>query len=72
MKLRTIANRLRRIAKFIGQAASLSAVPGHRTVTQIALNLLEGAAVVTRAHQLRTYGVAVPDETFSYRPRLLS
>jgi trans-AT polyketide synthase, acyltransferase and oxidoreductase domains len=53
-------------------AGSPLAVPGHRTVTQIALNLLEGAAVVTRAHQLRTYGVAVPDETFSYRPRLLS
>lgn len=43
-----------------------------RTVVQIALNLLEGAAVVTRAHQLRTYGVAVPDDAFTYRPRLLS
>jgi trans-AT polyketide synthase/acyltransferase/oxidoreductase domain-containing protein len=48
------------------------AVPEQRTVVQIALNLLEGAAVVTRAQQLRTYGVAVPDEAFSYRPRLLS
>jgi trans-AT polyketide synthase, acyltransferase and oxidoreductase domains len=46
--------------------------PRRRTVVQIALNLLEGAAVVTRAHQLRTYGVAVPDEAFTYRPRLLS
>jgi trans-AT polyketide synthase, acyltransferase and oxidoreductase domains len=46
--------------------------PRHRTVTQIALNLLEGAAVLTRAHQLRSYGVPVPDEAFSYRPRLLS
>ncbi len=53
-------------------AGSPLAVPRQRTVTQIALNLLEGAAAVTRAHQLRTYGVAVPDEAFSYRPRLLS
>jgi PfaD family protein len=48
------------------------AVPERRTVVQIALNLLEGAAAVTRAHQLRTYGVAVPDEAFRHRPRLLS
>jgi PfaD family protein len=53
-------------------AGSPLAVPGQRTVVQIALNLLEGAAAVTRAHQLRTYGVAVPDEAFSHRPRLLS
>jgi trans-AT polyketide synthase/acyltransferase/oxidoreductase domain-containing protein len=43
-----------------------------RTVVQIALNLLEGAAMVTRAHQLRSYGVAVPGEAFAPRPRLLS
>ncbi|GIF63898.1 oxidoreductase [Asanoa ishikariensis] len=53
-------------------AGSPLAEPAHRTVTQIALNLLEGAAVVTRAHQLRSYGVAVPDEAFAPRPRLLS
>jgi trans-AT polyketide synthase, acyltransferase and oxidoreductase domains len=53
-------------------AGSPLAVPRHRTVVQIALNLLEGAAVVTRAHQVRTYGVAVPDEAFNYRLRLLS
>jgi trans-AT polyketide synthase, acyltransferase and oxidoreductase domains len=53
-------------------AGSPLAVPRQRTVVQIALNLLEGAAAVTRAHQLRSYGVAVPDEAFSYRPRLLS
>src|SRR5262245_48570769 len=35
MKVRTIANRLRRVAKFIGQAASLSAVPA-LTVAAIA------------------------------------
>ncbi|WP_245871062.1 PfaD family polyunsaturated fatty acid/polyketide biosynthesis protein [Asanoa hainanensis] len=44
----------------------------HRTVVQIALNLLEGAAAVTRAHQLRSYGVPVPDDAFAPRPRLLS
>ena len=48
------------------------AEPGRRTVVQIALNLLEGAAMVTRAHQLRSYGVAVPGEAFAPRPRLLS
>jgi trans-AT polyketide synthase, acyltransferase and oxidoreductase domains len=53
-------------------AGSPLAEPRHRTAVQIALNLLEGAAVVTRAHQLRTAGVAVPDEAFVHRPRLLS
>ena len=53
-------------------AGSPLADPGRRTVVQIALNLLEGAAAVTRAHQLRTYGVAVPAEAFVHRPRLLS
>ncbi|MEU4244077.1 PfaD family polyunsaturated fatty acid/polyketide biosynthesis protein [Actinoplanes sp. NPDC026619] len=53
-------------------AGSPLAQPAHRTVVQIALNLLEGAAVVTRAHQLRSYGVPVPAEAFAPRPRLLS
>ena len=53
-------------------AGSPLARPGRRTVVQIALNLLEGAAIVTRAHQLRSYGVAVPGEAFAPRPRLLS
>jgi trans-AT polyketide synthase/acyltransferase/oxidoreductase domain-containing protein len=53
-------------------AGSPLAVPQRRTVVQIALNLLEGAAAVTRAHQLRTYGVAVPADAFVHRPRLLS
>jgi trans-AT polyketide synthase, acyltransferase and oxidoreductase domains len=44
----------------------------NRTVVQIALNLLEGAAVLTRAHQLRTYGVPVPDPAFVYTPRRLA
>ncbi len=42
-----------------------------RTVRQIALNLLEGAATVTRAGQLRTAGVAMPASSFDFRPRPL-
>ena len=41
-----------------------------RTVRQIALNLLEGAARITRAGQLRSAGIAVPPQLFSYTPRL--
>jgi PfaD family protein len=51
---------------------SFLAAPANRTVVQIARNLLEGAAVLTRAHQARTYGVAVPETAFQFRPRLLS
>ncbi|WP_309234926.1 PfaD family polyunsaturated fatty acid/polyketide biosynthesis protein [Nocardia sp. XZ_19_385] len=47
------------------------AEPGACTVVQIARNLLEGAAVVTRAQQLRSFGVPVP-RTDLYVPRLLS
>ncbi len=43
-----------------------------RTVVQIALNLLEGAAVVTRAQQLRTFGAPVPDAAFHHAPRPLA
>ena len=46
--------------------------PAQRTVVQVARNLLEGAAVLTRAHQLRTFGAAVPDAAFSFRPRLFA
>ena len=42
-----------------------------RTVRQIALNLLEGAATVTRAGQLRTAGIQMPPSAFDYRPRPL-
>jgi trans-AT polyketide synthase/acyltransferase/oxidoreductase domain-containing protein len=52
-------------------ASSFLAEPAERTVTQIALNLLEGAAVMTRAHQARTYGVPVPPQAFTYVPRRL-
>jgi len=53
-------------------AGSFLAAPAERTVTQIALNLLEGAAVVTRAHQARTYGVPIPPEAFTFVPRRLA
>ncbi|MBK8199729.1 MAG: PfaD family polyunsaturated fatty acid/polyketide biosynthesis protein [Acidobacteria bacterium] len=42
----------------------------NRSVRQIALNLLEGAARITRAAQLRSFGIAVPAQYFSYTPRL--
>ncbi len=45
--------------------------PEGRGVVQIALNLLEGAAVVTRAQQLRSAGVPVPPAAFAFAPRPL-
>ena len=53
-------------------AGTFLAEPAQRTVVQIARNLLEGAAVVTRAGQLRSYGVPVPPASFQFRPRPLS
>jgi hypothetical protein len=46
--------------------------PENRGAVQIARNLLEGAAVVTRAQQLRSYGVAVPPAAFHYPARPLA
>jgi len=46
--------------------------PEQRTVVQIALNLLEGAAAVTRAQQLRTYGAPIPAAAFRFSPRPLA
>ncbi len=46
--------------------------PEQRSVVQIACNLLEGAAVVSRAQQLRSYGVPVPSAAFDFRPRPLA
>lgn len=43
----------------------------NRTTVQIALNLLEGATVATRAAQLRGCGLPVPPEGFDFRPRPL-
>jgi trans-AT polyketide synthase, acyltransferase and oxidoreductase domains len=51
---------------------SVLAAPENRGVVQVALNLLEGAAVLTRAHVLRCTGVEVPTSLFSFKPRLLS
>jgi len=45
--------------------------PEARGAEQIALNLLEGAAVITRAQQLRSYGVPVPAAAFRFKPRPL-
>ena len=55
-----------------GPAAASSRSPRQRTVVQIARNLLEGAAVVTRAQQLRASGLAVPAAAFDFRPRPLA
>ncbi len=52
-------------------AGSFLAEPENRGAVQIARNLLEGAAVVTRAQMLRTAGVPVPAAAFDYRPRPL-
>ena len=53
-------------------AGSFLAEPKNRSVVQIALNLLEGAAVITRASQLRSFGLPVPTTAFQFRPRPLS
>ncbi|WP_459546295.1 PfaD family polyunsaturated fatty acid/polyketide biosynthesis protein [Nocardia sp. X0981] len=52
-------------------AGSFLADPAQRHAVQVARNLLEGAAVLTRAHQLRTYGVPVPSTAFDFAPRRL-
>ncbi|WP_405159709.1 PfaD family polyunsaturated fatty acid/polyketide biosynthesis protein [Nocardia sp. NBC_01499] len=52
-------------------ADSPLAEPGQCTVVQIGRNLLTGAAVVSRAQQLRSFGVPVPRSDV-YVPRLLS
>jgi trans-AT polyketide synthase, acyltransferase and oxidoreductase domains len=46
--------------------------PAERTVAQVARNLLEGAACITRAHQLRSFGAPVPARAFDFRPRRLA
>ena len=45
--------------------------PSQRGVVQMGLNLLEGAARITRAHQLRTYGIHLPAAAFKFEPRPL-
>jgi len=46
--------------------------PENRSVVQIARNLLEGAAAVTRAHQLRSYGAPIPAAAYRFEPRQLA
>jgi PfaD family protein len=52
-------------------AGTFLADPDNRTIVQVARNLMEGAAVVTRAQQLRSYGLPVPSEAFTFQPRPL-
>jgi len=44
----------------------------NRSVTQVGLNLLEGAAIATRAQQARAHGIDVPASLFNPRPRRLA
>lgn len=50
---------------------SFLAPPERRSVVQIARNLMEGAAVITRAQQLRSAGAPLPAQAFDFRPRPL-
>ncbi len=43
-----------------------------RTVAQVGLNLMEGAAKVTRAQQCKTFGLSVPAGAFDCRPEPLT
>ena len=45
------------------------AEPTQRTTAALGLNILEGAAAVLRASQLRSHGVPVPPEAFDFTPR---
>lgn len=45
--------------------------PADRSVAQIGLNLMEGAAQATRAQSLRASGVHLPSDAFAYRARVL-
>lgn len=45
--------------------------PTRRDAAQIALNLLEGATVLTRARQLQLCGATVPPAAFAFAPRSL-
>jgi len=46
--------------------------PQARQAVQIARNLMEGAAVITRAQQLRSYGAPIPASAFRFSPRPLA
>jgi len=51
------------------EAGSFLAPIENRTISDIGLNLLYGAAALTRAQQLRAVGLNVPQHLFSYAPR---
>ncbi|MEV0681821.1 PfaD family polyunsaturated fatty acid/polyketide biosynthesis protein [Actinosynnema sp. NPDC050436] len=53
-------------------AGSHLAPVDNRSVGEIALNLMEGASVVTRAQQLRSHALPVPARAFSFTPRRLT
>ena len=53
-------------------AGSFLEPPEARTAVQVGRNLMEGAAVITRAQQLRSYGVPVPSTGFHFTPRPLA
>lgn len=46
--------------------------PDHRDVTTVAMNLLVGACVATRAGWIRSQGVALPESSGRFAPRTLS
>ncbi len=52
-------------------AGSFLEDPRNRTIQQIALNLLEGAAHVTRAQQLRSYGLPMAQDSLAFEPVVL-
>ena len=45
--------------------------PDQRRVVQLAKNLMEGATMITRANQLRQFGLNPPPKDWDYRPRKL-
>jgi PfaD family protein len=53
-------------------SGSFLADPRNRSVAQIGLNLLEGAAIASRAQQARLHGADVPAGLFNPRPRWLA
>lgn len=44
----------------------------NRNVAQIGRNLLEGAAIIIRAQQLRSFGMTIPSSVFNFKPRPLA
>ncbi|MEM1102942.1 MAG: PfaD family polyunsaturated fatty acid/polyketide biosynthesis protein [Pseudomonadota bacterium] len=53
-------------------AGTFLASASARTVGQVGRNILEGAAVISRAHALRQLGLAVPASCFQFAPTDLS